>query len=47
MLSVVSCRDRCETWSVILWEEYQFGVFKNKDLRRIFRSKKCGNKRLG
>jgi len=30
----------CETWSVILWEEYRLKKFKNRVLRSIFVSKR-------
>jgi hypothetical protein len=30
----------CETWSLILWEEYRLKVFKNRVLRRIFGPKR-------
>lgn len=44
ILSVVLYTDRCETWSLVLRGECKFREFENKDLRRIFGSKKLRNK---
>jgi len=30
----------CETWSLTLWEECRLGALKNRELTRIFGSKK-------